>query len=67
MIGGEVNLWSIGPNLEMIYHRGELAHCQFGWEMSIVGVLGVRHIANTQGLEPVAFHRIQCLRRGAEG
>lgn len=24
----------------MIYHRGELARCQFGWEMSIVGVLG---------------------------
>jgi hypothetical protein len=39
MMGGEVNLWSIRPNLEMIYHRRELARCQFRWEMSIVGVL----------------------------
>ena len=35
-------------------------------EMPIVRVLEIRHTADTPGLEPVAFHRIQSLRRGAE-
>jgi drug/metabolite transporter superfamily protein YnfA len=36
-------------------------------ETPIVGVLEIRHTADTPGLEPVAFHRIQSLRRGAAG
>jgi hypothetical protein len=35
-------------------------------EMPIVRVLEIQHTADTLGLEPVAFHRIQSLRRGAE-
>jgi hypothetical protein len=68
MMGREVDLWAFHPGQSGDgLPQGESSRVvSLVEEMPTVRMLEIRHTADIPGPEPVAFHIIQSLRRGAE-